>query len=227
MKKILSMALALTMVFALCAPAMAEDTTINSDNYTNGEVLQYADVELTVSASKNIQNLGGEVDSEKNDTQNRIWNVTISAHELHWDLVENVENHDQNWALKWDVSQHKYVKEYESSTEFHHDNIALAENETADKTFAITNNSNFDVSQETSISANPNLQQSPFEITSGSNSTIHTGTSANVTVTLKTDKLDAFRDILGNELSVDNYTAGNVRVQMEAGQIYTGDEYME
>lgn len=185
---------------------------ITSEHYTNGGNSKSADIDLrarTVEVTSNSQ--AGSIDSTKNDSLNHIWNVTVNADVLQWNLVKNVDTKYYQ-TLTWDAEHHTYTtgtggkqSETVSYTVDPYDN--------ATKTISITNDSNFPIIRSVTILENDER----FSVTE-TNATITIGGSATSSVTIDPTKFSNFNEY--------NYTSvGTAAISLFADgdiQSYTG-----
>lgn len=185
---------------------------ITSEHYTNGGNTKSANVDLrvrTIEVTSTSQ--AGAIDSTKNDSSYHIWNVTVNADVLYWDLVKNVDTKNYQ-TLTWDAEHHTYTtgtggKQSETVS------YTVDPNDNATKTLSITNDSNFPIRRSVSILENDER----FSVTE-TNATIAIGGSATSSVTIDPTKFSNFNEY--------NYTSvGTAAISLFADgntQSYTG-----
>lgn len=122
------------------------------DEYDDSHYYLYSyDLQARVEGWTNTSS-AGSIDLINNDSQYHIWNVTVDADELHWDLVRNVDT--QNYqTLTWDPVNHVYTTgtgDVQSETVTY----SVDTNDTATKTISITNDSNFSIRRSVTASNN-------------------------------------------------------------------------
>ena len=152
----------------------------------------------TGSANLQIQPYNGthnDAVRENDDEHNNVWDIDITfTDELVWKVNRNTDG--GSYDLNWDVSQHKYVVDevIRPSVRF-----TLKDGDAREKSVKLSNNSNFPISYNSSISYaaalspyNPNF----FSITTGSSGDLavydYLNTTANestVTVDLNVNNL--------------------------------------
>ena len=155
------------------------------DEYDNSHYYLYSyDLQARVAEWTNTST-AGSADTVKNDSQYHIWNVTIDADTLRWDLVRNVDT--QNYqTLTWDPVEHVYTAgtgDVQSETV----SYSIDPGDTATKTISITNDSNFPIRR--SVSATNNK----FTVTE-TDTAIAIGGSADSGITIDPTKFSGIED---------------------------------
>lgn len=147
MKRFAAITATMMTISALGSISAFADPTIETDHYIDTQDSQNANVELKAKVSQtDVINSAGAY-STNVDTEKHIWNVTIDTTTLTWDIVRTNDTKYQQ-KLTWDPSTHSYVKENDENYTVV-DSYRLANNETADKTFNIHNDSNFAITSAT------------------------------------------------------------------------------
>lgn len=157
---------------------------LTTAHYTNGDNSQSAEIDLRARTveTRTVYSVGS-VDEVKNDSLYHIWNVTVDADVLQWNLVKNVDTKNYQ-TLTWDPVNHVYTTGtggVQSETV----SYSVDTNDTATKTLSITNDSNFSIRRSVSI------DNDKFTVAE-SNAAIATASSANSSITIDPTKFSGF-----------------------------------
>lgn len=165
---------------------------ITSENYANGPEYQNASVALQAKISNvDTDVVEGSIDPTQNDSVNRIWNVTIGADTLQWDIVRT-DTTRKYQVITWDPVNHTYNKTV-GDVQGTVSSYALANNETAEKSFNIKNDSNFAITSVTSIDDNSQLNNfgATFSV-SNSQDPIVVGGNRDTSITINITNMSGF-----------------------------------
>lgn len=192
MKRFAAITATMMTISALGSISAFADPTIETDHYIDTQESQNASVELKAKVSSvDTPVEEGDIDPNNNDSVNHIWNVTIDADTLQWDIVRT-DTTRKYQVVTWDPVNHTYTK-----TVGHNQNTvssyALADNQTADKSFNIKNDSNFAITSVTSIDDNSQLNNfgATFSV-SNSQEPIAVGGNRDTSITINITNMSGF-----------------------------------
>ena len=153
----------------------------------------------------------------------KIWNVTFSANNLVWDVVQNQDG--GSYYYEWNANQGVYTKHVVSAASF---TTGLADGENVDRTITITNKSNFDITPSIAI-ANGSYVDGLFT-SSYTAGLLAYGAHADASITISEEKLQTIDTFLsesgiasttiGNEQA---YLAGTATISLSSGEIYPAE----
>jgi hypothetical protein len=221
-RRLFAAAMAMTMVMgssmAVTASTDISDSTSNAEQKTN-DVGVYA----TVSPLQDYNTGGYSVSS--NDASSRVWNIHFSADEVVYQLSkQRTVNTHGSYSVVWDPTTKQYVATWGTGDNapgqtYSYDYwLTEAESNTATKTVAITNNSNF------SVGASAAEQTDTYNILTVDTNSL--GTLTNTNATSDTQAFSVTLDIDGDRkvgipsyenLNTDKPSLGTVRVTLAAG----------
>lgn len=192
MKRFAAITATMMNISALGSISAFADPTIETNHYIDTQESQNANVELKAKISSvDTPVVEGNIDPNKNDSANRIWNVTIGADTLQWDIVRT-DTTRKYQVITWDPVNHTYTKTV-GNTQDTVSTYALANNETEEKSFNIKNDSNFAITSATSIA--DNSQSGNFGATfsvSNSQEPIAVGGDRDTSITINITNMSGF-----------------------------------
>lgn len=161
-----------------------------TEHYTEGGTSQSATVDLQARVSSTTQSSSvGRVDGTKDDTEKHIWDVTISADTLTWDLVKN-DNTAYKQNITWNPSTHTYdVTNGDVDTVV--STYSVASTDTAAKTVNVANNSNFDITSATAAPQSESACGATFSVTDPTGA-IAIGANADTTIAIDVSHMSGF-----------------------------------
>lgn len=206
MKKFAAIIAAMMTVSALSSMSAF---ALETQHYTDTQDPQTATVDLQAKvASTTTSTSVGEVDPNADDTGKHIWNVTISANILTWDLVKN-DNTAYKQNVTWNPETHTY-----NITDGIVDNVvstySVASGDTAAKVVNVENNSNFAITS-TTATTNPDggsAYGATFNVTNPTES-INVGANANTTIEIDVSNMSGFT-------STDYVSVGTATITLTA-----------
>lgn len=193
------------------AGVFADATSISTENGQEGGDSKTADVTLQIGVSDTANiDVAGDRDGTLDDTKYHIWNVTIGADSLSWDLKKTVTT-TKYQTLTWDPSTQTYTVG-QGGTQSIVNSFSLAENENAQKGFDITNHSNFAVSTAIAVTELDGFSDNSdlFTVTAP-NDAIAIGAYATCGITLNPGNIKSAAE-LGESLT----TVGTARITLTA-----------
>lgn len=202
----------LAAVMTMSAMGAMNAFAIETNHYAEGGTSQSAEVDLQAKVSAGTTTeTPGSVDSSKDDTDKHIWNVTISADTLQWNLVKN-DTVTYTQTLTWDPVNHVYT--YARNDDWSNDSTestyTVADTDTASKIVNVKNDSNFEITS-TTVTASPstgNSYSAGFDV-QDPESSIAIGGNENTTITIDTSDMEDF-------YSNDYVTIGKATITLTA-----------
>lgn len=187
-KTLAAMLAAVMTVSALGSMSAFAITDVTSNHYTEGGETKSATVDLQakVTDGDNTET-DGSFNEENVDTGKHIWNVTISADTLKWDLVKNTTT-TYYQTLTWDATNHKYTAARatgDGSVQSTAAQYEVASPDTADKTVNVQNDSNFAITSATNIATEATAKGATFTAVDPQGN-IAIGANADTTITIDT-----------------------------------------
>ncbi|MBP3798680.1 MAG: hypothetical protein J6I46_13030 [Ruminococcus sp.] len=209
-RKMAAMVAAMMAVSSIGAISAFAETTVPAPDLENNS--QSTNVELKMKSNDN------GMSSQANPIM-RYWNVSISADELSWDIVRNVDG--GTYDLQWNPVEHKYVKSA-IVTNPDKNTYVLAQGTDAEKSVTIYNNSNFDLGISNHFDT---TYSSVFTYSPGNISTISTGGSREDTVTCNINNMDNYIwNQIFNSFGNDIYAGvGRIEYTFTAGNLYENE----
>ncbi len=183
---------------------------ITSENYANGPEYQNASVALQAKISNvDTDVVEGSIDPTQNDSVNRIWNVTIGADTLQWDIVRT-DTTRKYQVITWDPVNHTYNKTVGDDQDTV-SSYALADGQTAEKSFNIKNDSNFAITSVTSIADNSQSENfgATFNV-SNSKEPIAVGGDRDTSITINITNMSGFNSQSYVDIGTANITLAAV-----------------
>lgn len=207
MKKFAAMIAAVMTVSAMGGMStFAADVT--SNHYVDGDTTKSATVDLRAKVSSTTtSDSAGDFDPNKDDSNKHIWNVTISADNLTWDLVKN-DNTVYKQNVTWNSETHSYdVTRGDDDATL--STYTVAQGDTVDKTVNVKNDSNFAITSATEITYSEiNNYGATFTATNPENP-IAVNANANTTITIDTSGMAGFN-------STDYVSVGSATITLTA-----------
>ena len=202
-------------VMTVSAMSSMSAFALTTRHYTDTTDPQTATVDLQARvASTTTSTSVGAVDQDADDTGKHIWDVTISADTLKWDLVKNDETvYKQN--VTWNPTTHTYDvtrgdDDHVNST------YSVASEDTAAKTINVENNSNFAITSATATAApqSGSACGATFSVADPGEA-IGIGANADTTITIDVSHMSGFD-------STDYVSVGTATITLTAtGEIQT------
>lgn len=179
-------------VMTVSAMSSMSAFALTTQHYIDTTDPQTATVDLQARvASTTTSTSVGDVDQYADDTGKHIWDVTISAETLTWDLVKN-DNTAYKQNITWNPSTHTY-----DVTNGDIDNVvstySVASTDMVAKTINVANNSNFAITSATATAApqSGDAYGATFSVTDPTGA-IAIGESADTTITIDVSHMSNF-----------------------------------
>jgi hypothetical protein len=209
MKKFAAMIAAVMTVSAMGGMSTFAANVV-SDHYVDGGTTQSATVDLQAKVSNTTtSDSAGGFDPSKDDSDKHIWNVTISAATLTWDLVRN-NNTVYKQNVTWNPVDHIYeVTPGDNDTTL--STYTVADDDTAAKPVNVKNDSNFAIRSQTEITNEANNYGASFTATNPEEP-IAVGADADTTITIDTSGMAGL-----DFNSAEYVTVGKATITLNAG----------
>ena len=210
MKRFAAITATMMTISALGSISAFTDPTITSDHYIDGPEYKNASVALQAKISSvDTPMVEGDIDPNKNDSANRIWNVTIDADTLQWDIVRT-DTTRKYQVITWDPVNHTYTKTV-GNDQNTVSSYALADNQSAEKSFNIKNDSNFAITSVTSIADNSQSENfgATFSV-SNSQEPIAVGGDRDTSITINITNMSGFNSQSYVDIGTANITLAAV-----------------
>ena len=210
MKRFAAITATMMTISALGSISAFAEPTITSDNYSDGPEYKNASVALQAKISNVDTDVEeGSIDPTKNDSVNRIWNVTIDADTLQWDIVRT-DTTRKYQVITWDPVNHTYTKTV-GNDQNTVSSYALADNQSAEKSFNIKNDSNFAITSVTSIADNSQSENfgATFSV-SNSQEPIAVGGDRDTSITINITNMSGFNSQSYVDIGTANITSAAV-----------------
>ncbi len=135
--------------------------TTAAEHYSNDTTSKEANVSLNIEP---YAGLTAPTDPDNTEVGKHVWSVTVDQDALVWKVKRNVSG--GNYNLQWDTTYHKYkvTDAVNESVSFE-----MYNNDSADKTVTLTNNSNFAVEYDSGITCD---LENLFSVSAGGSGTI-------------------------------------------------------
>lgn len=177
-------------VMTVSAMSSMSAFALTTRHYTDTTDPQTATVDLQAKvASTTTSTSVGAVDPNADDTGKHIWDVTISAETLTWDLVKN-DNTAYKQNVTWNPETHTYdVTNGDVDTVV--STYSVASEDTAAKTINVINNSNFAITSATAAPQSESACGATFSVTDPTEA-IAIGANADTTITIDVSNMSGF-----------------------------------